>query len=55
MYVEDIDDLEELEDLKGEIERTLRAGGGNEQDRWDLEDVNERIAELSDEVGGSSG
>ncbi|AFV51206.1 hypothetical protein ST20ES_78 [Mycobacterium phage 20ES] len=55
MYVEDIDDLEELEDLKGEIERNLRAGHGNEQDRWDLEDINQRIEELSDEVGGSPG
>ncbi|AHJ86689.1 hypothetical protein CRB1_78 [Mycobacterium phage CRB1] len=59
MYVEDIDDLEELQDLQAEAERTLSrpgsTGAQREQAEWDLEDIAERIADLSDEVGGLPG
>ncbi|ASZ75416.1 hypothetical protein PBI_JOSHKAYV_77 [Mycobacterium phage JoshKayV] len=51
MYVEDIDDLEELEDLRKDAESRLgRNPGNNEQAQWDLEDIEERIEELSEQV-----
>ncbi|ALF02221.1 hypothetical protein SEA_LADYBIRD_80 [Mycobacterium phage LadyBird] len=55
MYVDDIDDLEELEFLRDEAEKRVDANPSNEQAAWDLEDIEERIGELSDEVGGLPG
>ncbi|AIW02968.1 hypothetical protein PBI_LARENN_73 [Mycobacterium phage Larenn] len=50
MYVEDIDELEELEELREEAERTLRFDPRDEQAQWDLEDIVNRIAELTGEA-----
>ncbi|QXO13353.1 hypothetical protein SEA_TROOPER_76 [Mycobacterium phage Trooper] len=47
MYVDDVDDLEELEELRDEAEGRLEADPGNEQARWDLEDIEDRIDDLS--------
>lgn len=50
MYVDDVDDLEELEWLRDEAESRLEANPGNEQAQWDIEDIDERIEELSAQV-----
>ncbi|QNJ57024.1 hypothetical protein SEA_DELORIS_76 [Mycobacterium phage Deloris] len=55
MYVDDIDDLEELEFLRDEAADRLEANPANEQASWDLEDIEGRIDDLSAEVGGSRG
>ncbi|QFG12577.1 hypothetical protein PBI_TOAKA_78 [Mycobacterium phage Toaka] len=52
MYVADVDDLEELRWLRDEAEKTLRTNPSNEQARWDIEDIDERIEELSSQVEG---
>lgn len=53
MYVDDVDDLEELEYLRDQIEVNLDNGAINhpshEQLMWDLEDINERIAQLEEQ------
>ncbi|QDP44656.1 hypothetical protein SEA_NOTHINGSPECIAL_72 [Mycobacterium phage NothingSpecial] len=50
MYVADVDDLEELEYLRAEAENSLAMDPNNEQAGWDLEDITERIEELSAQV-----
>ncbi|QBJ04879.1 hypothetical protein SEA_ELEPHANTOON_78 [Mycobacterium phage Elephantoon] len=52
MYVEDVDDLEELNFLRDEAVARLDADPGNEQASWDIEDIDERIEELSSQVDG---
>ncbi|ASZ72867.1 hypothetical protein SEA_DRAKE55_78 [Mycobacterium phage Drake55] len=46
MYVADVDDLEELKDLRSEAESRLGRNPDNEQAQWDLEDIEDRIEEL---------
>ncbi|QGJ90599.1 hypothetical protein KIY81_gp16 [Mycobacterium phage Bugsy] len=50
MYVDDIDDLEELEELRDEAASFLRTHPGSRQAQWDLEDIEDRIDELTDEA-----
>ncbi|ALA07889.1 hypothetical protein SEA_PIONEER_78 [Mycobacterium phage Pioneer] len=50
MYVDDVDDLEELEFLRDEAVNRLENDPGNEQASWDIEDIDERISELSSQV-----
>ncbi|AVI04412.1 hypothetical protein SEA_SCHERZO_77 [Mycobacterium phage Scherzo] len=52
MFVDDVDDLEELEFLRDEAVARLDADPGNEQASWDIEDIDQRIEELSSQVGG---
>lgn len=46
MYVDDIDDLEELEGLLGDGQERLDADPSNEQAGWDVEDITERIEQV---------
>lgn len=46
MYVADVTDIKELEELLAEAEDRLAADPGNEQATWDIEDITERIEEL---------
>ncbi|AHG24298.1 hypothetical protein KIY80_gp74 [Mycobacterium phage Benvolio] len=55
MYVDDVDDLEELEYLRDEAQARVDSGTYTEQAQWDLEDIEARIEELSAEVGGLPG
>ncbi|AOZ64019.1 hypothetical protein SEA_BAEHEXIC_75 [Mycobacterium phage Baehexic] len=50
MYVDDIDDLEELKELRRDAEKRLGDRPQDEQAQWDLEDIEDRIGELSGEV-----
>ncbi|QTF81498.1 hypothetical protein SEA_TARSUSIV_74 [Mycobacterium phage TarsusIV] len=50
MYVDDVYDLEELEELRDEAEGRLEANPSNEQAQWDLEDIEGRMEELKAEV-----
>ncbi|QFP95555.1 hypothetical protein SEA_GAUGELDP_72 [Mycobacterium phage GaugeLDP] len=52
MYVEDIDELDELDSLYDEAVSRLESDPANEQAHWDLEDIENRIEELSGEVSG---
>ncbi|QGJ89214.1 hypothetical protein SEA_RETRO23_77 [Mycobacterium phage Retro23] len=49
MYVDDIDDLEELEELRDEAANFFRTHPHSQQAQWDLEDIEERIDELTGE------
>ncbi|UJD21175.1 hypothetical protein SEA_SORORFAGO_78 [Mycobacterium phage SororFago] len=55
MYVEDVDDLEELEYLLSEAQDRLDANPGNEQAQWDIEDIEERINEVKTEENIDNG
>ncbi|QFG04555.1 hypothetical protein SEA_JEEVES_80 [Mycobacterium phage Jeeves] len=55
MYVEDVDDLEELEFLRDEAVNRLDADPSNEQAQWDLEDIDERINEVKTEENIENG
>ncbi|AKF14243.1 hypothetical protein SEA_LUCHADOR_79 [Mycobacterium phage Luchador] len=55
MYVEDVDDLEELEFLRDEAVNRLEANPSNEQAQWDLEDIEERINEVKTEENVDNG
>ncbi|AOZ61314.1 hypothetical protein SEA_DARTHPHADER_74 [Mycobacterium phage DarthPhader] len=46
MYVDDVDDLDELEFLRDEAVERLDSNPDNEQAQFDLEDINERISEV---------
>ncbi|QBJ01160.1 hypothetical protein PBI_ARISSANAE_75 [Mycobacterium phage Arissanae] len=50
MYVDDVDDLDELADLLLEAEERLSACPSSEQAAWDVEDIQGRIDELSSQV-----
>lgn len=50
MYVHDVDDLEELEDLLSEAQDLLDADPSNEQAGWDVDDIEERIAQVTAEA-----
>ena len=54
MYVDDVDDLEELGELLAEAQDRLYSDPTNEQAQWDVEDIEERITELNYERGGGS-
>ncbi|UJD20913.1 hypothetical protein SEA_ZIMMER_75 [Mycobacterium phage Zimmer] len=49
MYVEDIDDLDELAQLRDEAVRELDVHPANEQAQFDLEDIDQRIAQVKAE------
>ncbi|QBP31092.1 hypothetical protein SEA_REFUGE_74 [Mycobacterium phage Refuge] len=49
MYVDDVDDLEELEFLRDEAQARLDANPSNEQAQFDLEDIEERMTEIAQE------
>ncbi|QGH80638.1 hypothetical protein SEA_RAHALELUJAH_78 [Mycobacterium phage Rahalelujah] len=55
MYVDDVDDLEELNYLRDEAVERLDRDPGNEQASWDIEDIDNRIEELSSQVEGGNG
>ncbi|AEJ93355.1 hypothetical protein SEA_GREEDYLAWYER_74 [Mycobacterium phage GreedyLawyer] len=46
MYVEDVDDLVELEFLLADAEDRLAEDPANEQARWDVEDIEDRIQDV---------
>ncbi|AXH48855.1 hypothetical protein SEA_STEAMY_81 [Mycobacterium phage Steamy] len=46
MYVDDIEDIEELKFLRSQVEMA-NAIYHTEQNRWDLEDIERRIKELT--------
>jgi hypothetical protein len=46
MYLDDVVDLAELEGLQHEAESRLAIDCKDEQSRWDLEDVQDRILEV---------
>ncbi|QGJ88831.1 hypothetical protein SEA_YECEY3_80 [Mycobacterium phage Yecey3] len=52
MYVGDVDDLDELADLLLEAEDRLSASPNSEQAQWDVEDIQQRIEEVSAQVNG---
>lgn len=54
MYVDDVDDLEELEYLLSEAQDRLLEDPNNEQAQWDIEDIEERIREVNYERGAGS-
>ncbi|AOT24995.1 hypothetical protein PBI_KALPINE_76 [Mycobacterium phage Kalpine] len=54
MYVEDVDDLGELEELRDEAVSRLEANPDNEQASFDLEDIEERIAQVREEATNMS-
>ena len=47
MYVEDITDMNELNELLEEVWQRLCADPNNEQAQWDQEDILRRITELT--------
>jgi hypothetical protein len=51
MYVADVTDIKELQELLAEVEDWLLDDPNNEQALWDQEDITERIEELK--AGGS--
>ncbi|WKW87289.1 hypothetical protein SEA_CHARGERPOWER_74 [Mycobacterium phage Chargerpower] len=55
MYVDDVDDLEELEYLLSEAVERLTANPANEQAQWDIEDIEERINEVKTEENIENG
>ncbi|ASR86174.1 hypothetical protein SEA_BOBSWAGET_69 [Mycobacterium phage BobSwaget] len=50
MYVDDVDDLAELEELLADAQDRLASNPSNEQAAWDVEDIEGRMEELSAEV-----
>lgn len=52
---DDIDDLDELEALYDEAVNLLEANPDSEQARWYVEDIHDRIEELSSQVEGEYG
>ncbi|KRD08603.1 hypothetical protein ASE48_08545 [Mycobacterium sp. Root265] len=50
MYVDDIFDKDELLGLQEEVQLNLDANPGNEQSQWDMEDITQRINQLTREV-----
>ncbi|QLF84642.1 hypothetical protein SEA_GAIL_78 [Mycobacterium phage Gail] len=55
MFVDDVDDLEELEFLRDEAVNLLEANPSNEQAQWDLEDIEERINQVKTEENIENG
>ncbi|BBX09467.1 hypothetical protein [Mycolicibacterium aichiense] len=49
MYVDDVDDLDELHDLLAEAHDRLLANPGNEQAQWDIEDIENRLEQVKTE------
>lgn len=52
MYVDDVDDLEELEFLHREAEENLVENPRSEQAHWDLADIVQRMNEVKGLVKG---
>lgn len=50
MYVDDIDDLAELEELLSEARARLEADPRSEQAAWDVEDIEDRLEEVKAEA-----
>ncbi|QFG04649.1 hypothetical protein PBI_KEZIACHARLES14_75 [Mycobacterium phage Keziacharles14] len=50
MYVEDVDDLQELEALHAEAVDRLGANPRSEQAAWDIEDIVQRVNEVKAQV-----
>jgi hypothetical protein len=47
VYVKDITDMNELNELLAEVQDQLLADPLNEQAQWDMEDIMDRIDEIS--------
>lgn len=46
MYVADVTSMKELEELLSEAKCRLMDNPGNEQAQWDIEDIEERMAQI---------
>lgn len=47
MYVADVTSMEELQELLAEAEDRLALDPTNEQAAWDIEDIEDRMAEIA--------